>query len=78
MPLLPLFAKVPEACQALRIGKTKLYEYIEAGRLDCRKNGRRTVITVASIEELAKSLPAKTSPSGGEPRIRAGAAPAHI
>lgn len=41
----------------LDVGTTKGHELINAGLLDARKIGNKTVITVESINALAKSLP---------------------
>ena len=47
---------VEEAMEVLKVGRTKLYEMINAGTLDARKNGRSTRITRESIDRfLGKS-----------------------
>ena len=43
---------VPDFCQRYRIGRTKTYEEINAGRLKARKSGRRTIIAEEDAEEL--------------------------
>ena len=43
---------------ALRIGRTKTYEEINAGRLKARKAGRRTIIADDDAEEWLSNLPA--------------------
>lgn len=43
---------IAEACQATGLGRTKLYELIDQGRLERRKIGRRTLITGDSLERL--------------------------
>ena len=43
---------VAEACHAVGIGRTKLYELIGQGRVDTRKIGGRTVIPVESLQAL--------------------------
>jgi len=49
---LPQAVSVKEVCSATSLGRTKVYQLIEEGRLDRRKVGRRTLITVESIERL--------------------------
>jgi hypothetical protein len=41
-----------------RIGRTKTYEEINAGRLKARKAGRRTIIAEEDAEEWLSNLPA--------------------
>lgn len=41
---------VKEACERLNIGKTKLYELMEAGELEKKKIGAKTMITTRSID----------------------------
>jgi excisionase family DNA binding protein len=47
-----LTVSIAEACSMLGIGKTTLYVVMAAGKLDRCKIGRRTLVTVASIERL--------------------------
>jgi excisionase family DNA binding protein len=47
-----LAVSVAEACAMIGIGRTKLYELIRDGRLKRVKVGRRTLLSVASIEAL--------------------------
>lgn len=44
------------------LGKTRLYELIADGKLDARKDGRRTLITGDSIRAYIANLP-KWSPA---------------
>lgn len=44
------------------LGKTRLYELIAAGKIDARKEGRRTLITGESLRSYLASLP-KWSPA---------------
>lgn len=53
----PVLVTVPEACRALGVGQTKLYELLGANRLRARKLGKRLLVETASIRELADSLP---------------------
>lgn len=41
---------VDEACERMGIGRSKLYEEINAGRLESIKEGRRTFITEESVQ----------------------------
>ena len=50
----PLFVSISEAAKALSLGRTSVYELINAGELDTRKMGRRRLVTVASIKRLAE------------------------
>lgn len=47
-----LAVSVTEACEMIGIGRTKIYELIRDGRLKSVKVGRRTLLSVASIEAL--------------------------
>ncbi|HZZ22830.1 MAG TPA: helix-turn-helix domain-containing protein [Roseiarcus sp.] len=49
---------VHDFCQRYRIGRTKTYEEINAGRLKARKAGRRTIIAEADAEDWLSRLPA--------------------
>ena len=53
----PLFVARKRAFAMLDIGITKGHQLINAGLLDARKIGNKTLITTASIHALAKSLP---------------------
>ena len=49
----PKFAfTIEEACHAVGIGRTKLYQLIGAGRVETRKIGSRTVIPAESLRAL--------------------------
>lgn len=49
----PYLASIPEAQQALGIGRTTAYRLMETGKLERVKIGRRTLIRVSSIKALA-------------------------
>jgi hypothetical protein len=58
-----------EACVALGIGRTLLYELIAERRVEVRKLGRRTIVSVASLLKLLDGQAAKQkSPRAGRPR----------
>ena len=49
---------VPEACEALKCGRTKLFELVKSGQLVAVRTGKRMAITVESVREL-QGLPAR-------------------
>ncbi|TIM37652.1 helix-turn-helix domain-containing protein [Mesorhizobium sp.] len=51
------FLTIKETKAAIPVSHDKLYKLIKAGKLEVRKLGRRTLISVASIERLHDSLP---------------------
>lgn len=53
----PLLIPRKAAFAMLGVGTTKGHELINAGKLDARKLGDKTLITMASIRVLAESLP---------------------
>jgi hypothetical protein len=57
-----------EACVALGIGRTLLYDLIKTGRLAVRKLGRRTVISVPSLIALMSDDPTDRPGRRGRPR----------
>lgn len=48
----PLAVSVKEACSLTSLKPTSLYACLKDGRLDRRKCGRRTLVTMASINRL--------------------------
>lgn len=48
----PLTITVNDACKALGLGRTKIYELIAQGRLDTLKIDKRTLIKTASMRAL--------------------------
>jgi hypothetical protein len=60
-----------EACLALSIGRTKLYQLIGEGRIAVKKLGRRTVVAVPSLVSLMDASAAEPKPRRpGRPRKR--------
>lgn len=49
----PLLVTVPHALQIVQVGRTKLYEMIGDGRVKAVKLDGRTLISYASLEQLA-------------------------
>ena len=50
-----LTCTVPEACKAIGLGRTKLYELIGGGVLETITIGRRRLVRVASLLNLVRS-----------------------
>lgn len=48
----PLAYSVSEACRLTSIGRTRLYQLINEGKLQVRKIGKRTLIPAASLRAL--------------------------
>ncbi len=54
---------IPEFCDWARIGRSKTYEEIGAGRLEAVKVGKRTLIPVTAAHRWLESLePAEIGP----------------
>jgi excisionase family DNA binding protein len=49
---IPLAYSVAEACRATSLGKTRIYQLINAGQLSARKVGKRTLISAESLRRL--------------------------
>jgi excisionase family DNA binding protein len=45
---------IPEACIAIGIGRTRLYEEIKSGRIAVKKIGKRTLIPVSGLAAFLK------------------------
>jgi excisionase family DNA binding protein len=59
IPLRERFAiTVPEACQAIGVGPTKLYELVAAGAIETTKVGKRRLVLVRSLRRLIEGEPA--------------------
>jgi excisionase family DNA binding protein len=48
---------IADACRALGVGRSKLYELIAAGELSVRKCGRKSLILRTEVVALADRLP---------------------
>lgn len=48
----PLAYSIHDACRVSSIGKTRLYQLINEGKLEARKIGKRTLIPAASLRAL--------------------------
>lgn len=49
---------IAETCDLLSLGRTKVYELINEGRLTTFKIGRRTLVRAQSVYALAEETPA--------------------
>lgn len=49
---LPLAYSIKEACHVSTLGRTRIYQLINEGRLETRKIGKRTLIPAASLRAL--------------------------
>jgi excisionase family DNA binding protein len=55
---------IAEACARSGIGRTAIYDMINAGHLAARKRGRRTLILADDLRRFLETLPPiKTKPS---------------
>lgn len=52
----PINLSIIDAARALGVGRSKLYELINAGQLDTVKLGTRTLVRVAIIRAFSDSL----------------------
>ena len=53
---------VKDAAKALAISPWSCYQLLDAGQIDSRYQGRRRLVSVASLREYAERLP--TEPTG--------------
>ncbi len=61
-PVHPRLLSVADACRALGIGRTRLYETFNSGDLQYVKLGRRTLVRA---DELARFIDSLTAAAGG-------------
>jgi len=61
----PLYLTIDQACETYALGRTKIYDYINAGQL--KKYGprgvRRTLLSVAELDALMQRDPPVTEPA---------------
>jgi excisionase family DNA binding protein len=57
-----------EACAALGIGRTLLYQLIAEGRIEVTKLSRRTIVSVPSLLRLMDAQAAEPKRRAGRPR----------
>lgn len=53
----PVVLTIKQSQNYAQLGRTKLFELIKCGVLDGRRNGTKTVITVASLDAYLAALP---------------------
>jgi excisionase family DNA binding protein len=53
----PAMLTIQDAAKYAGFSRSRIYEEMNAGRLDARKAGRRTLISRASLDDLLASLP---------------------
>ena len=53
----PIAFRVPAACAAAGISRTRLYELIAAGKIEAKACGGRTLIMAKSLADFIASLP---------------------
>jgi len=62
---------LPEFCRRAKIGRTKLYEEVRAGRLTVRKLGKKNIVTAEEGRRYLETLPTLELPNeDGEPPSR--------
>lgn len=49
---------IKETCNKTGFGKTKLYEFINTGKLPAKKYGRKTIILTSDLEAFLSNLEA--------------------
>jgi len=57
-----LTCTIAEACEAIGLGRTKVYELIGEGCLETTRVGRRRLVFVRSLRTLLKAEPGPRSP----------------
>jgi excisionase family DNA binding protein len=69
----PLVFSITEAYARSGIGRTAMYELINAGQLRARKRGRRTLILAEDLRRYLESLPPiKAKSEVGRPHLEVG------
>lgn len=48
---------IPEACAAIRIGRTKFYQLLNSGEIKAVKIGKKTLIPIKELENFINKLP---------------------
>lgn len=56
-PIKPSHLPIPGAVAYSGSSRTAIYEAMKLGKIEARKCGRRTLISVASLDEYLASLP---------------------
>lgn len=53
----PRYGRIPQVTRAYGINRTRVYELIATGRISAIKDGRSTLIELASVDAYLASLP---------------------
>jgi excisionase family DNA binding protein len=48
---------IPEACAAVRVGRTKLYQLLNSGEIKAVKIGKKTLISMCELNKFINLLP---------------------
>ncbi len=48
---------ISEACETIRIGRTKFYQFLNSGDIKAVKIGKKTLIPVSELENFINNLP---------------------
>ena len=51
-----IFISIADAARTLSVGRTKLYQLVDEGRVETVRLGRRRLVKVASLRKLADAL----------------------
>lgn len=54
--LVPITVRIPDACRMIGIGRSKMYELIQEGRIETVKLGTTTLVVVESITALIAGI----------------------
>lgn len=56
-PSMPVFARINDVTARFGLPRTRLYELMAAGVVDARKDGKATLVNVASVMRFISALP---------------------
>lgn len=57
LTIIPIAFRVPAACAAAGISRTRLYELISEGKIEAKACGGRTLIMAKSLADFIAGLP---------------------
>ncbi len=52
----PITVRIPDACRMIGIGRSKMYELIQEGRIETLKLGTSTLVVVESLTALIAGI----------------------
>ena len=52
----PITVRIPDACRMIGIGRSKMYELIQEGRIEIVKLGTSTLVVVESLNALITGI----------------------